>query len=744
MDNVVFYRKYRPNNFADVKNQDIVVKSLKNSILNNNVAHSYIFAGPRGTGKTSMSKIFAKALNCLNLQNGDCCNECKNCKLINSNQSVDVIEMDAASNNGVNDVRNIVDNVHYFPVDLKNKVYIIDEAHMLTTGAWNAFLKTLEEPPKNLVFIFATTEPFKIPATIVSRCQRYNFSRINSKTLFDKIKEVCNLEKVNIEDEATSKIAYLADGSLRDALSILDQVNAYSSSKITTDEIDKIFGLTNIQEKIELLQNIANLKIDVTLKMINDFDSKGIDFYQLCVDIIQVLFDKLIYEKTKNISLLKVLPSTYINFVSIQPKFITKWIEIWQEGLLNIKTNSSKKFFFELICLASTKIFDFDYSAEEEIKPKVKQNSNLNLDKVNFKPQAEKELNFLHKDNQTNIEKKEDTHINLNEKKANFTEEKFNEEKEKNTLEPIEKHSLIAKEIDLNKFNPSDFIGLTQEKIKNLPIFKNSPNTSVVNDKEVVKENETKKINVIDSKQKEVKNSTINDESQNLVNDKIAQQKDNKPKKNKSKPSESDYEYNLFNSVQDSSNEDNKVLKTNSIKPKTIIKEETKETIDSDKANNENDSENIDKKLSLAFNQIAFNKNNSEKIRISDVFDTIKDNVPLSREEGLLVDGRKVIVASNNGFVILYDDEVSANNLNQESESYNFVKYIESKFARPFKVLALTKEQVIKFTNEYKENLNKKNKFSDINIDTIIKVIKENNKSSKDIAIEILGDLIKE
>ena len=227
MSYTALYRKFRPKTFEDVKGQDPIVTTLKNQIINGRMSHAYLFTGTRGTGKTSVAKILGKAVNCLNPKDGSPCLECEVCKGIADGSFMNVIEMDAASNNGVDAVRMIIDEVSYSPATGKYKVYIIDEVHMMSTGAFNALLKTLEEPPAYVIFILATTEVNKLPITILSRCQRYDFRRISAETISDRIRELIEAESVSIEDRAIRYIARTADGSMRDALSLLDQCIAF-------------------------------------------------------------------------------------------------------------------------------------------------------------------------------------------------------------------------------------------------------------------------------------------------------------------------------------------------------------------------------------------------------------------------------------------------------------------------------------------------------------------------------------
>ena len=251
------YRKYRPTSFEDVVGQDHIVKALNQSLAQNKIAHAYLFCGTRGTGKTSIAKIFAKAINCLNPSEAPC-NKCANCIESDKGINQDIVEMDAASNNGVDEIRNLIEQVKYAPLQSKYKVYIIDEVHMLTKNAFNALLKTLEEPPGHVVFILATTEAHKVLPTVVSRCQRYDFLRVDKGSIVKRLTHVAQQENVEIDFESKQAIAYLAEGGMRDALSILDQCLAYSEDKVTIQDIKEIYGLVSTKDKIELVKQIEN------------------------------------------------------------------------------------------------------------------------------------------------------------------------------------------------------------------------------------------------------------------------------------------------------------------------------------------------------------------------------------------------------------------------------------------------------------------------------------------------------
>ena len=268
------YRKFRPQTFDEVKGQNHIVTTLKNQIRNQRLGHAYLFCGTRGTGKTTVAKILAKAVNCEHPIDGEPCGECETCKSITEGSSLNVIEIDAASNNGVDNIREIKEQVQYSPATGKYKVYIIDEVHMLSIGAFNALLKTLEEPPKYVIFILATTEVHKIPITILSRCQRYDFHRITSNVIKKQLIDLTNQEKVEAEDKALEYIARMADGSMRDALSLLDQCIAFNlGKKLTYDATLDVLGTVDIQVYSELLDFIMAQNVAKVMDLIEDVAS---------------------------------------------------------------------------------------------------------------------------------------------------------------------------------------------------------------------------------------------------------------------------------------------------------------------------------------------------------------------------------------------------------------------------------------------------------------------------------------
>lgn len=293
------YRKYRPSNFDEVVGQQPIIQTLKNAIVQNRIAHAYLFCGPRGTGKTSIAKIFAKMLNCEDESNKPC-GKCINCKMVQNGSHPDIIEIDAASNNGVDEVRNLIDKVKYAPMQGKYKVYIIDEVHMMTTGAFNALLKTIEEPPAHVVFILATTEPNKVIPTIISRCQRFDFNKVSQKDIEKRLSIVCKEEKIEIDPEAISLIAQLADGGMRDSLSILDQCIAYCSSNITVDNVREIYGVLTTSDIGKLFEHLYAHEVDALIQQIQECSDKGMDLKRLTSDFITLLKESIILDYSNN------------------------------------------------------------------------------------------------------------------------------------------------------------------------------------------------------------------------------------------------------------------------------------------------------------------------------------------------------------------------------------------------------------------------------------------------------------
>ena len=352
------YRKYRPKNFDEVVGQDVIVKTLKNSIENNRISHAYMFTGPRGTGKTSTAKIFAKMINCKQLVNGIPCGNCECCLQSDNNQNVDIIEIDAASNNGVDEIRELKNKVSLVPSISKYKVYIIDEVHMLSTSAFNALLKTLEEPPAHVIFILATTDPHKVLPTILSRCQRFDFKKVSDLCIKKRLDEISKLEDISIDDDALIEIARLANGGMRDALSIYDQVIAFSDGKISSDDVHEVNG-TITQENLKLfVEKIKNNNLKEIFSYIDDFEVKGKNFLKLVEELILFYKNILISKKVSDYlpDDKKVIYSDFIDLYSDEQ--LMSIIEILNQTIFNIKNFNNSRLVFELSMIKIINLFE--------------------------------------------------------------------------------------------------------------------------------------------------------------------------------------------------------------------------------------------------------------------------------------------------------------------------------------------------------------------------------------------------
>lgn len=345
------YRTYRPQSFEEVAGQQHIVRTLKNALETNKIAHAYLFCGPRGTGKTTMAKLFAKALNCEE-GIGHQCNKCSNCLEIIEGSHPDVVEIDAASNNGVEQVRELIDKVNYLPIKGKYKVYIIDEVHMMSNSAFNALLKTLEEPPAHVIFILATTEPHNILPTILSRCQRYDFTKVSDADIEERMITVLQSENIQYDKDAVRAIIALADGGMRDALSILDQILAYSGNTLSVTDVYALFGLTSKAEKIDFLLSVNNGEVSKVLSKINSYYESGVDLKRFTTDVLEILKDILIYKKTndeKELTILIEEEADRLNVISNNK--LNEMIGAFLKAQVDFKTASNVKTLFEIVVL---------------------------------------------------------------------------------------------------------------------------------------------------------------------------------------------------------------------------------------------------------------------------------------------------------------------------------------------------------------------------------------------------------
>lgn len=403
------YRKYRPTNFDEVRGQENIVNILKNQIKNKKISHAYTFSGTRGTGKTSTAKIFAKAVNCLNPIDGNPCNKCKNCKLINEGKSIDIIEMDAASNRRIDDIRQLRDQVIYPPTSLKYKVYIIDEAHMIVSEGFNALLKTIEEPPEYLIFIFATTVIDKIPDTILSRTQRFEFKSLSIEDINKQIKNILEKENMNIEEEAISVISNMASGGMRDALSILDQVISLDSKEtIRASEVYDLLGLFSKELKLDFCKNIFDSDKINLLKLIDNEIKKGKNannFMKEMISFFKELIDSKIGIGSTNfgLDLSNITLDRLINSLDI----LLEYEEV-------MKKSDNSDLIFKI---SATRLIDFIPRKQLESKLKNLEERLLNLEKGNFVIlNSQKEDKIEYKKENLVIEKEENEEIKLDSK----------------------------------------------------------------------------------------------------------------------------------------------------------------------------------------------------------------------------------------------------------------------------------------------------------------------------------------
>lgn len=366
------YRQYRPKTFDEVLGQKHITITLKNQIQKENIGHAYLFSGTRGTGKTSTAKIFSRAVNCLAPKDGNPCNECEICKGILDESIMDVIEMDAASNRRIDDIRELRDKVIYPPARTKYKVYIIDEVHMLTTEAFNALLKTLEEPPKHLIFILATTEPEKLPQTILSRCQRFDFKRVTTKDIIENMKSICGKVDINVEDKVLSLIARNSDGAMRDALSLLDQCISFGSGEITYTDAVSILGIVNSDHILNIAQNIIDKNLEKVLESIDEVIQNGKDIHQFIKDLTQHFRNLMIVKTSKNpVELIDIDEELLERYLSqskdISINFILKSLDILITADEKAKWSTQPRIILEMAVIQLTKLEE-ELSLEERVK----------------------------------------------------------------------------------------------------------------------------------------------------------------------------------------------------------------------------------------------------------------------------------------------------------------------------------------------------------------------------------------
>lgn len=368
MQKEALYQKYRSQTFDELVGQQYVVRSIKNAVQEGKVGHAYLFCGPRGTGKTSMARLLARAVNCEDKEHAPC-GKCENCLAAIEGTHPDIIEINAANETHVEDVRDLIERARLSPMMGQHKVYIVDEVHQLSSSAASALLKTLEEPPEHVIFILATTDPQKLLSTIISRCQRFDFSKIKNEDIKNHLLDVANKEGVTLEEEAAEKLAVLADGGMRDSLSMLEQAIAYTSGNITNDAINEIYGLASVSEKIKFLKALHEKDIQYLLEHIEMFAEKGIDFKRLTSDLVSIIKDAVIYDKTQKESLLRDLNAEEASLVIKLSDNAFEEIDLLMEALEMYRSAQSVVNVFEIACLKITCMNDSETKAS--VLPKI-------------------------------------------------------------------------------------------------------------------------------------------------------------------------------------------------------------------------------------------------------------------------------------------------------------------------------------------------------------------------------------
>ena len=504
------YRKYRSKTFDEVYGQQHIVKTLQNALINNKIGHAYLFTGPRGTGKTSIARLLAKALNCEE-GIGHICNNCENCKTINSNSHPDVIEIDAASNSRVEEIRNIIEQVRYAPIKGRFKVYIIDEVHMLSNNAFNALLKTLEEPPEQVIFILATTEPYKVLPTIISRCQRFDFTKIEQNQIKARLEEICDNENIKIDNDALFEISSLADGGMRDALSILDELIAYCGNNIKYEDILNIFGIISKSEKIKFISYLLNQNGKEIINKYYQYSNNGIDIKHLNDDLINIFKDLLTYNISGNSSLLQYISKddakNLLKYTN--SKKLNEIIQKLIEASSDFKNVSNINSYYELVLLniasdfTSTQTLQDVEVAESESKPTIKEEIKTNI--VNEDAKKEETVQIK----ETLIKEEIPAKPHYFETEKVYSTENTAKEEENQEVKPLQKddsnnkpniqESQIVteepkeKKVDLNSFHPIDYKEDKNKTINSNDLIKYSDNTII---KAIVKSSREEKVHL--------------------------------------------------------------------------------------------------------------------------------------------------------------------------------------------------------------------------------------------------------
>ena len=454
------YRIYRPQTFDEVVGQKYILQTIKNAINNSKIAHAYLFAGPRGTGKTTLAKLLAKGVNCTADSNRPC-NECDNCKSIANGTNPDVIEIDAASNNGVDEIRDIIDKVKYAPISGKYKIYIIDEVHMLSTGAFNALLKTLEEPPAHVIFVLATTEVHKVLPTIISRCQRFDFNKVSQTDIKLRIKEILEKENIKYSSDVVALIAELAEGGVRDALGILDQTIAYAGDNLSSEHVRDIYGVVSSAEVLDLINLILDKDIKCILKKLNEYDQQGVDLVRLTYGLLNIMKELVLYNNNQDPSILELISNEQAETVGSKMNNTMAFniIDTLVETIANFKKVSSTKTLLELAFLKLT-----NNSTNEAKVTNVQSTGSFPKNEVKIQTTKEPVIKDIIVANEPAIEVKTEVTIKNETNKATMTNEVKIETKSKDQTISFNDTDLLNVLVQASK-DDKEFVGSRWELI---------------------------------------------------------------------------------------------------------------------------------------------------------------------------------------------------------------------------------------------------------------------------------------